>query len=118
MATETESKETTKQVVCEPAIMQAPQMSSWNDNRLGRFEHRMDEGFKEMREGFARIESAMKAGFDQVPTRDEMNQRLIAVDKRFSAVDQRLNDLSRWLQRLAMIGGGALVTLLGNGIFG
>jgi hypothetical protein len=30
-------------------------MDSWNDERLDELSRRMDEGFKEMREGFARL---------------------------------------------------------------
>jgi hypothetical protein len=77
MAARPESKEATKQIVCEPAIIKAPQMSTWNDKRLDRLEHRMDEGFKEvkgeikearqeMRAGFAGVDKDMKEGFARI----------------------------------------------------
>jgi hypothetical protein len=31
-------------------------MDNWNDDRLDELSRRMDDGFKEMREGFARVD--------------------------------------------------------------
>ena len=56
MAAETESKEATKQIVCKPAIIQAPQMSSWNDKRLDELSARTDAGFKEVNQRLDRID--------------------------------------------------------------
>lgn len=35
-------------------------MDSWNDERLDELSRRMDEGFKEMREGFARADERLE----------------------------------------------------------
>lgn len=112
--------------------MEALQVSTWNDKRL-------DEGFKEvkgetragfarvdgeikdvrteMRDGFAKVDQRfekvdqefktvrkeMKEGFAQTVTRGEMNER-------FNAVDKRLGDLTRWVQALVVVVGGAFVS--------
>lgn len=44
-------------------------MDSWNDDRLDELSRRVDEGFKEMREGFARVDRDMKEGFARVDQR-------------------------------------------------
>lgn len=82
-------------------------MDSWNDDRLDELSRRMDEGFKEMRAGFAqmvtreemkeliatinarveRVEQETKEGFEQVDKRFER------VDKRFEQVDKRFDRL-------------------------
>jgi predicted nucleic acid-binding Zn-ribbon protein len=83
-----------------------------------RFE-KVDEEFKdvrrEMRAGFARVDQEfkevrkeMQEGFAQTVTRDEMNER-------FSAVDKRLGDLTRWVQIFVGVVGAAFV---GNGLLG
>lgn len=38
-------------------------MNSWNDDRLDELSGRVDEGFKETREAFARVDREMKEGF-------------------------------------------------------
>lgn len=66
-------------------------VENWNDERLDELSGRMDEGFKETREGFARIDRK----FEQVPTREEMNRCFRDVDQRFDKVDRegaRVND--------------------------
>lgn len=56
-------------------------VDSWNDDRLDELSGRVDEGFKEMREGFARVDREMKQGFtrvdqrfEQVASREEMGE--------------------------------------------
>jgi hypothetical protein len=44
-------------------------VENWNDERLDGLARRMDGGFKEMREGFSRIEHEMKEGFAEVNNR-------------------------------------------------
>lgn len=101
-------------------------MSTWNDDRLNELSGRTNAGFKEvkgeikdlraeMKEGFARVDERfekvdqeMKEGFAQTVTRDEMNER-------FSAVDKRLGDLTRWVQIFVGVVGAAFV---GNGLLG
>jgi macrodomain Ter protein organizer (MatP/YcbG family) len=67
------------------------QVESWNDDRLDELSGRMDDGFREMREGFARIDQKL----DQLPTREEIDQRFAAVtremDVRFATADRHMN---------------------------
>jgi hypothetical protein len=44
-------------------------VENWNDDRLDELSGRMDNGFKEMREGFARLEQAISKGFAQTNER-------------------------------------------------
>ena len=89
-------------------------MDNWNDERLDELSRRMDDGFKEMREGFARM-----------VTREEMkeliapiNTRFDAVDKRFDAVDKRSDRLENRVDRLYYGCVALLVVLIGNSIIG
>jgi len=41
-------------------------VESWNDERMDELSRRMDDGFKEMREGFARVDREMKEGFTRI----------------------------------------------------
>jgi hypothetical protein len=41
----------------------------WNDERLDELARRMDDGFKEMREGFARIDAKFDSRFDGLNAR-------------------------------------------------
>lgn len=41
-------------------------MESWNDERMDELSRQMDDGFKEMRGGFARVDREMKEGFARV----------------------------------------------------
>ncbi|HVD86734.1 MAG TPA: hypothetical protein VNB59_04940 [Solirubrobacterales bacterium] len=41
-------------------------VESWNDNRLDELSGRVDNGFKEMREGFDRLDQAMREGFAEI----------------------------------------------------
>jgi tetrahydromethanopterin S-methyltransferase subunit G len=55
-------------------------MDNWNDARLDELSRRIDEGFKEMREGFART-----------PTREEVNGRFADVGKRLDRLENRVD---------------------------
>ena len=44
-------------------------VESWNDERLDELSRRMDDGFKEMRVGFVRVDREMKEGFTQLGDR-------------------------------------------------
>jgi hypothetical protein len=41
-------------------------VENWNDERMDELARRMDDGFREMREGFARADREMKEGFAEV----------------------------------------------------
>lgn len=40
--------------------------TNWNDDRLGELSRHVDDGFKEMREGFARIDEKFDRRFDSL----------------------------------------------------
>jgi hypothetical protein len=40
-------------------------VENWNDDRMDELSRRMDNGFKEMREGFDRLDQAMREGFTE-----------------------------------------------------
>ncbi len=44
-------------------------VESWNDERLDELSRRMDAGFEEMREGFARIDAKFDSKFDGLTAR-------------------------------------------------
>jgi len=48
------------------ALKMEDRVDSWNDDRLDELSRRVDEGFKEMREGFARGDRDMKEGFAEL----------------------------------------------------
>jgi hypothetical protein len=41
-------------------------VDSWNDERLDELSRRVDDGFKEMREGFARLDAKFDSKFDKL----------------------------------------------------
>ena len=51
------------------------EVESWNDERMDELSRRMDAGFTEMREGFARVEQEIKA---------------LATRKEVQAIDDRI----------------------------
>lgn len=73
-------------------------VESWNDERLDELSRRMDNGFKEMREGFARIEHEMKEGFATVASHKEVQ-----------ALDDRIFTL---ICALFVVIGGIIGTLI------
>ena len=69
-------------------------VESWNDERLDELSRRMDAGFSEMREGFARIEQEMKG---------------LATRKEVQALDDRLFKL---MIMMLIFCGGMVTTVL------
>jgi hypothetical protein len=57
------------------ALKMEDRVDSWNDDRLDELSGRMDEGFKEMREGFARVANKEEVGEVRVELR-RVNDRL------------------------------------------
>jgi hypothetical protein len=109
MATETESKETTKQIVCEPAIIEAPKMSSWNDDRLDELSARTDKGFTdvrlEMRDGFAQVDKRFeKVDQEFKAVRLEMSEGFVQVH----------SELHRLTNALIIAGISGVITVLGG----
>lgn len=70
-------------------------MSTWNDDRLDDLSRRTDEGFKEMRTGFARVDREMKEGFARVDR--EMKEGFAAErgerNRQFAELGARLDRL-------------------------
>lgn len=50
----------------EALLERGTDVENWNDERMDELSRRMDAGFKEMREGFARVDREMKEGFTRV----------------------------------------------------
>lgn len=63
-------------------------VENWNDDRLDELSRRMDAGFKEMRDGFVRVDREMKEGFARVDARfAQMDAKFEAkFDKLFIAI--------------------------------
>jgi hypothetical protein len=80
-------------------------MDSWNDERLDEMSRRMDAGFEEMREGFARM-----------VTREEMKELIATINTRFDQVDARVDRLENRVDRLYYACVALLVLLIGNSI--
>jgi hypothetical protein len=80
-------------------------VDSWNDERLDELSRRVDDGFKEMREGFAEI----NARLDRIPTREEIDHRFEATEGRIDRVSNRLEHM---VWGLFAVGGGLLANLL------
>jgi predicted nuclease with TOPRIM domain len=90
-------------------------LDSWNDDRLDELSRRMDEGFKEMREGFARVDREMKEGFARVDKRFErIDERFERIDERFERIDQRFERLLHNLVVIAWSFSGAVVAALAS----
>ena len=56
-------------------------MDNWNDDRLDELSRHMDDGFKEMREGFARIEQRFQQLEGKMSTREEFGRLENRVDR-------------------------------------
>lgn len=65
-------------------------MDSWNDERLDELSRRMDEGFRETREGLARM-----------VTRDEMKELIASINGRFEKVDKRFEQVDMRFEQVA-----------------
>jgi hypothetical protein len=69
-------------------------VESWNDERMDELSRRVDGGFKETRDGFARVDREMKEGFIRVDR--EMKEGFIRVDCEmkagFARVDREMKE--------------------------
>jgi len=87
----------------------------WTDERLDDLNKKVDKGFEEMREGFARVDADIKE------LRRETDKRFDKVDKRFDKVDARFDKLNDRFDRLGqiLIGGAIaiIVALIGSSAF-
>jgi hypothetical protein len=81
-------------------------VESWNDERMDELSRRVDDGFKEMREGFTRVDREMKEGFSRVDR--EMKEGFARVEDRFDRLNHTL-----------FIGVlGVVAAVIANGAFG
>jgi len=96
-------------------------VENWNDDRLDELSGRVDAGFKEMREGFARVDREMKEGFAQLERTmkegfDRVDRRFEKVDERFEKVDERFEKVDERFFKLMVvmlvIGGGMISALI------
>lgn len=62
-------------------------VENWNDERLDELSRRVDDGFEEMREGFARVDREMKEGFARVDAKFDQ------VDNKFDRLGGRIDKL-------------------------
>lgn len=88
----------------EALLEREEQVENWNDDRLNELSRRMD------------------AGFEQVATKAEMNQRFDEVDRNFGKLEHqlgRLNDrIDRFGYAMIFFGFSLSAAVLANGIFG
>lgn len=77
-------------------------VESWNDERLDELSSRVDDGFKEMRAGFARVDREMKEGFARVDW--EMKEGFGRVDREmkegFSRIDAKFDGIVDRIDKL------------------
>jgi hypothetical protein len=73
-------------------------VEGWNDERLDELGRRIDAGFAQM-----------DGKFQQVPSREESNQRFDAVERRIDRVNLRLEHM---VWAMITVGGGLLGNLL------
>ena len=76
-------------------------VESWNDERMDELSRRVDDGFKEMREGFARVDKEMKEGFVRVD--EEMKAGFDRVDAKFVRFDAKFDKLVGRIDKLFYI---------------
>jgi predicted nucleic acid-binding Zn-ribbon protein len=72
----------------------------WTDERLDDLNKKVDKGFEEMREGFARVDGDIKELRRETKAeikelRQEMDTRFDKVDARFGKVDETFESLQR-----------------------
>jgi hypothetical protein len=92
-------------------------MESWNDERLDELSRRMDDGFKEMRGGFARVDREMKEGFARVDR--EMKEGFARVDKDMKEGFAQIGDRIDRLTNTVIIGGaGFAAAIVAAAVFG
>jgi len=92
-------------------------VESWNDERMDELSRRVDGGFKEMREGFARVDREMKEGFARVDR--EMKEGFARVDGEIKAGFAQVGDRIDRLTNTIIIGGaGICAAIVTAAIFG
>jgi archaellum component FlaC len=102
-----------------PALLEREEkVDSWNDERLDELSRRMDAGFAEMREGFAKIDREMKEGFARVDRRfEKVDERFERIDERFERIDERFERLDdrffKLMVVMLVIAGGMLSAAIG-----
>ncbi|HWN73167.1 MAG TPA: hypothetical protein VNN15_05100 [Solirubrobacterales bacterium] len=90
-------------------------VENWNDDRLDELSRRIDAGFKEMRDGFARIDRRFEQMGEHYATKDETNRRFDKLDSQLLHINDRLDRMNNTL----LIGTfGVIAALIANAIFG
>lgn len=89
----------------EALLERGTDVESWNDERLDELSRRIDAGFSEMREGFVEINRKL----DRMPTREEIDHRFEATERRVDRVSSRFEHM---VWALFAVGGGLLGNLL------
>jgi hypothetical protein len=88
-------------------------VENWNDERLDELSGRMDAGFKEMREGFARVDRETKEGFEKVDR--DMKGLFGQLNKRMDRFEDRIERLTNTFM---VVGGGFAAAVVAATIFG
>jgi hypothetical protein len=103
-------------------------VESWNDERLDELSRRMDAGFKEMREGFARVDRELKEGFARVDR--ELKEGFARVDREmkegFTRVDGEMKEgfdqvgdrIDRLTNTIIVGGAGICAAIVVAAVFG
>lgn len=92
--------------------MMESDMSSWNDDRLDELSSRMDDGFKEMREGFARVDRRFDQMSERFATKEEMNKGFVEVKGEIRFLSERFDSLLNTLVLIAWGFAGTTVAAL------
>jgi hypothetical protein len=64
-------------------------VESWNDERMDELSRRVDDGFKEMRVGFARVDKEMKEGFARVDK--DMKEGFARIEGKFARIEGKFD---------------------------
>ncbi|TMK57460.1 MAG: hypothetical protein E6G51_06790 [Actinobacteria bacterium] len=92
-------------------------VESWNDERMDELSRRVDDGFKEMREGFVRVDREMKEGFARVDR--EMKEGSTRVDREMKVGFAQVGDRIDRLTNTIIIGGaGFCAAIVAAAVFG
>ena len=91
-------------------------VENWNDDRLDELSRRMDDGFREMREGFARLGRDMKEGFTRVDK--EMKGGFGKVDREmkegFLQASQRIDQTNQRIDKLMLVNLAGALGIIGT----
>ena len=91
-------------------------VESWNDDRIDELSRRTDEGFKENREGFTRVDQEIKAGFTRVDQEMKAGFEKVATRESVAEVNSRLGQLEVRMDRLYWGIVLLALALLGNSV--